>query len=252
MSISARRREAEGSRSEGLRTKVLPQARATGNIHIGTMAGKLKGVMPATTPRGWRMDQESMPVPTFSVKSPLRKEGMPVANSTTSKAAGGFAASVGEDFAVLAGEDGGDFFEAGFEDFTELEQDAGAAEGGLGGPGWECGGGGCDGCVDLSVGGEGDVGLDAAGGGMVDVSETVGGAGGGAAGDPVVELLDGGGGGFGLGDGCGGHGIPFAACCGVPYPPPPPLLIGPKVFKGKDLSTKVQSGYRSAVLVLSL
>ena len=25
------------------------------NIHIGTMAGKLNGVMPATTPSGWRI-----------------------------------------------------------------------------------------------------------------------------------------------------------------------------------------------------
>jgi hypothetical protein len=34
---------------------VLPQAMAIGNIHIGTIAGKLNGVMPATTPSGWRM-----------------------------------------------------------------------------------------------------------------------------------------------------------------------------------------------------
>ena len=35
----------------------MPQATATGYIHIGTMAGKLNGVMPATTPSGWRSDQ---------------------------------------------------------------------------------------------------------------------------------------------------------------------------------------------------
>src|ERR1700749_2802327 len=51
---------AEGSRSDGFRMKVLPQAMATGNIHIGTMAGKLKGVMPATTPTGCRMEEELM------------------------------------------------------------------------------------------------------------------------------------------------------------------------------------------------
>jgi hypothetical protein len=51
----ARKREAEGSFSDGLRTNVLPQAMALANIHIGTMAGKLKGVMPATTPSGWRI-----------------------------------------------------------------------------------------------------------------------------------------------------------------------------------------------------
>jgi hypothetical protein len=50
-----------------LSTKVLPQAMATGNIHIGTMQGKLKGVMPATTPSAWRIVQLSMPVETWSV-----------------------------------------------------------------------------------------------------------------------------------------------------------------------------------------
>ena len=43
---SARIRAADGSRSLGLSTNVLPQAIATGNIHIGTIAGKLNGVMP--------------------------------------------------------------------------------------------------------------------------------------------------------------------------------------------------------------
>ena len=52
-SATARRSssDAEGSRSLGLSTKVLPQAIATGNIHIGTIAGKLNGVMPATHAR---------------------------------------------------------------------------------------------------------------------------------------------------------------------------------------------------------
>jgi hypothetical protein len=42
-----------GSFSEGLRTNVLPQASAIGNIHSGTIAGKLNGVIPAQTPSGW-------------------------------------------------------------------------------------------------------------------------------------------------------------------------------------------------------
>ena len=63
---SAIRIEAEGSRSLGLRTKVLPQAIATGNIHIGTIAGKLNGVMPATTPSGSRKEKVSMSVDTWS------------------------------------------------------------------------------------------------------------------------------------------------------------------------------------------
>ena len=41
--------------------KVLPQAMALANIHIGTMDGKLNGVMPATTPKGWRMLYTSTP-----------------------------------------------------------------------------------------------------------------------------------------------------------------------------------------------
>ncbi len=68
----------------GLSTKVLPAAMATGNIHIGTITGKLNGVTPATTPSGWRSVQLSMPVETWSVKSPLSSCGMPQANSTMS------------------------------------------------------------------------------------------------------------------------------------------------------------------------
>ena len=48
--------EADGSFSEGLSTNVFPQAIAIGNIHIGTMAGKLNGVIPATTPSGCRSE----------------------------------------------------------------------------------------------------------------------------------------------------------------------------------------------------
>src|SRR5574343_619169 len=53
----------DGSRSDGLSTKVLPQATAMGHIHKGTMAGKLNGVMPAVTPRAWNSLHESMPGP---------------------------------------------------------------------------------------------------------------------------------------------------------------------------------------------
>src|SRR5688572_3841535 len=53
-SSSAMRIDADGTFSDGLRMKVLPQAIAIGNIHSGTIAGKLNGVMPAHTPTGWR------------------------------------------------------------------------------------------------------------------------------------------------------------------------------------------------------
>ena len=83
-SSSARIRLAEGSFSEGLRIKQFPVASATGIIHSGTIAGKLNGVMPATTPSGWRTDQPSIPLAIASVYSPFSRCGMPQANSTTS------------------------------------------------------------------------------------------------------------------------------------------------------------------------
>ena len=52
MKSSAIRIEAEGTFSDGLSMKVLPQAIATGNIQSGTITGKLNGVMPAQTPTG--------------------------------------------------------------------------------------------------------------------------------------------------------------------------------------------------------
>ena len=52
---------------------------------MGTIAGKLNGVIPATTPSGCRRLHESMPAPTCSVYSPFKSCGMPVANSTTSR-----------------------------------------------------------------------------------------------------------------------------------------------------------------------
>jgi hypothetical protein len=53
---SASRTDADGSRSEGLSTNAFPHAIAMGNIHIGTITGKLNGVIPATTPSGWRTE----------------------------------------------------------------------------------------------------------------------------------------------------------------------------------------------------
>src|SRR4026209_2703219 len=60
----ARYRLADGSRSEDLSTNVLPQAIATGNIHIGTITGKLNGVIPATTPSGSRSAHTATPADT--------------------------------------------------------------------------------------------------------------------------------------------------------------------------------------------
>ena len=56
LSSSATKSDADGSFSDGFRTNVLPQAIAGAHIHMGTIAGKLNGVMPATTPSGWRIE----------------------------------------------------------------------------------------------------------------------------------------------------------------------------------------------------
>lgn len=42
-----------GTFSDGLRTKVFPQVRATGIIHNGIIAGKLNAAIPLQTPSGY-------------------------------------------------------------------------------------------------------------------------------------------------------------------------------------------------------
>ena len=64
---------------------MFPQAIATGYIHIGTMTGKLNGVIPATTPSGSRNENTSTPADTWSEYSPFNNVGSPQANSTTSR-----------------------------------------------------------------------------------------------------------------------------------------------------------------------
>ncbi len=82
--ISARISEADGSFSDGFSTKQFPQAMALAIIHSGTMTGKLNGVIPATTPRGSSTVRMSTPVATSEFEDPLRRLGMPQANSTFS------------------------------------------------------------------------------------------------------------------------------------------------------------------------
>ena len=74
-----------GSRSEGFRMNALPQAIAGAIFHSGIIAGKLNGVMPATTPSGWRIEYTSMPGPAPSVNSPFIMCGAPMQTSTTSR-----------------------------------------------------------------------------------------------------------------------------------------------------------------------
>ncbi len=57
---------------------------ATGNIHSGTIDGKLNGVMPTQTPTGWRLVSQSTFVAMLSSSWPMIRLGMPQANSTIS------------------------------------------------------------------------------------------------------------------------------------------------------------------------
>src|SRR5918911_3531061 len=69
-SSSAIRSDADGSFSEGFRTNVFPHAIAGANIHMGTIAGKLNGVIPPTTPPAWRDDDTSFPAEGRPLKPP--------------------------------------------------------------------------------------------------------------------------------------------------------------------------------------
>src|SRR6267378_2009016 len=100
-SNSASRIGTDGSRSDGLRMKALPQASAGANFHIGIMAGKLNGVMPAMTPSGWRSENRSMPEPALDV-----------------------ALGIGEGLAVLGGEQLGEAVELLLHQLEKLEHHA--------------------------------------------------------------------------------------------------------------------------------
>ena len=82
---SASSSEGEGSFSDGLRMKALPQASALAIIHSGTMTGKLNGVIPATTPSGSSTVCTSTPLETSRDIEPLSRWGRPQANSMFSR-----------------------------------------------------------------------------------------------------------------------------------------------------------------------
>ena len=76
---------APGTRSDGFMMNVLPHINATGYIHSGIMAGKLKGQTPATTPSGSRNDLMSKSCETDCKVSPWIRLGIEHACSTTNK-----------------------------------------------------------------------------------------------------------------------------------------------------------------------
>ena len=73
-----------GTCSDGLSTKVFPQAIANGRNQNGTIAGKLKGTIAAHTPTGWRIVSASIPRETSSRMRPCMVVGIAQAHSTIS------------------------------------------------------------------------------------------------------------------------------------------------------------------------
>ncbi len=73
-----------GSRSEGFSTKVFPAAIAFGRNQSGIIAGKLNGVIAATTPTGCRTSSTSIPRAAPSRFSPFIRCGTAAADSTDS------------------------------------------------------------------------------------------------------------------------------------------------------------------------
>ena len=120
--------DGEGSRSEGLSTKVLPHTSASGNIHIGTITGKLNGVMPAATPSGWRRFQLSMPPPTLSECSARQQPRRATGELHDLDAAGHLAVGIGEHLAVLAGDGCRESCPVLLQQFAEAEHDARASQ----------------------------------------------------------------------------------------------------------------------------
>ena len=172
-SISSKMRtEVSGSCSEGLRMNVLPQPTAKGRNQSGIIAGKLNGVIAATTPTGWRTISTSTPRATPSRFSPFSRWGIAIAASTDSIPRPTSPSASAEGLAHVLGDEGGELVAVGVEHLAQLHQVAGAdrrrhlaplALGGLGGRG----GGG-----DGGRAGERDLGEDGAGGG-VEVGEGV-------------------------------------------------------------------------------
>ena len=103
---------ADGSFSDGLRITALPAAIAIGKNQHGTIAGKLNGLITATTPSGWRIEYTSTLDDTLSENSPLSSCAMPHANSTTSRPRVTSPHRVARDLAVLRGDDRGELFGA--------------------------------------------------------------------------------------------------------------------------------------------
>ena len=149
---------------------MLPQASAIGNIHIGTIAGKLNGVMPAQTPSGWRTDQLSMPRADLLGELALQQMRNAAGELDDLEAARDLALGVGEDLAVLFGDQARQRVVVAVQQFEELEQHARAGQRRRRRPGRERRGCRLHRPVDLAGAGKGDAAALLAGRRVVDIA----------------------------------------------------------------------------------
>ena len=87
---------------------MLPQARAIGTIHMGTITGKLKGVIAAVTPSGPRRVKASTPVATLGVIMPRQVDRQARRELDGLEAAHDLGEGVGVGLAVVPGDEGGE------------------------------------------------------------------------------------------------------------------------------------------------
>ena len=135
--------------SEGFSTNVLPQASATGNIHSGTIAGKLNGVMPAHTPTGCR--SEIAVHVGADVFAELALEQVRDAGGELDHldAARDLALGVGQRLAVFLRDDLREILALRVHEIAEAHEDARAAQRRIRAPECQRGGGGRDGRVHV-------------------------------------------------------------------------------------------------------
>ena len=93
---------------------------------MGTIAGKLNGVIPATTPSGWRIEYTSIPVEACSEKPPLSERRDAAGELDHLEPARDLAHRVGEHLAVLGGEDPREVLSVRVEELADREEELGA------------------------------------------------------------------------------------------------------------------------------
>ena len=122
------------------------------------MAGKLNGVIPATTPRGWAIGVDVDAGRHLLGVAALQQVGHAAGELQVLEAAGDLALGVGKDLAVLGGNRRGDVLAVGVEQLAHAEQDLGPPGQPGGPPGREGGPGRLHGQVHLGGAGQVDLG----------------------------------------------------------------------------------------------